>query len=1367
MAMKRKTSTSTRRKSITIRILEEWLGQSDSQETVGSETSVEPLEISDESSNEDERERKRRYKVQCDTRRKTVVDDVMIFRTDLASDVLDVARRLNQARERRRRQSRTDEMNAIIGRVKVALQDSGIDYDDAVDQYDDTTANTKQQLQSDSDTELEKNEHEWRGEVSKFLKVSLNMFKSKTRLIADINQWFEEIKRTEIVGGKYVQQQKERAAKIETVHKAITKSLSALMSKSRKLKHIASLIMKANKITTSSREKKDGDEGKMDSAGNEMISLPNENEMGLMKDWALATRKIMFHIDKAAKTSRQDNVRSELELTKKQFNMLIKIINDKTKETSQVEEKLLEKGKHLESALKKSKTLQSNVKAYASKIELLENEKDSLKKKVTQLEGGMRDKTNVGKVSNKIKSPSQRNMLTRDVWEKTDETMAEGSKIINFKTKSNGNKNWQKTQGNYDENCKKDGLYLSEQRELATRQQSEKQKNLNEMSTVEKKAGKIIDDSPNEPKKEVNMETTKVLAEKTEVLKSELDGSQKEDLKLVKSKTKLKGKKELKLRGKKILDDDKEDKEVDKGKLENEVKMPQTAYKKETEGKKENNITSGDIKEMKSLRKLPLIAYEKSFEEYQTEKNSFGEKEITSRQILRVTSYEKEIEGRQNKRKSAEDIKRTKSRQTLSPSGHQKRIEESEEENSSQIDMTCLQIQPLTNYEKETDGSQGKAESLENIEGETWKRESMTESFTAYQKGFEGGNNGNSSQKDAAEMNYLQVVPIVNYEQKSEVGQSEDTVRAKVKEMKKDPSLNENQQQYFQKWLEKEFSEMRKRHNRQEAWVQRQVLRSTNSRIAKEHARTSMRNDYENELQRQRHYFTKEHRRYLAENRKNLTQYQHNIQVIYKGSMQLLTSVNRFKKSVVSILERESQRDVALEIKQMESLPIEGTFSSDMDTKNVLLTVADHITKLLVSLEGKLEKAMLKRRLQVKEASAAKQIAIKGFEKQNEKLKRVQESAAIREEKLKGIEEETNRFTRSHEELRSKLKSLENELEAYKRLITSQAGRMRLFDRVNRPNKDDRRRTIYDTDDWTLRNESYCPSQLKFNLTRDMKQSLNSERENRRRKLIKASMFYSDKTVQEENLRRLNKAFENDEISSETLEKVVNLIKETMDLPRIRFVHLVERYVNYNKMNMIIRGLKDALTTYKKNVKLKCYLSEMEKRTQESSRKWEEKKMELVENRALVFLKLIEEFSLLKQKTGIELVAPTNEIFASSKERTRISPRCKTPSFSQGIESLIGKPLRPHVQETPTMWQQVEFSDRKEKITVPKIVDLDINRWKYTSANMIVKDLKELTSHEVSRAKMEKIKVAYASTYRLPPIASVYPEKLKEPEKLA
>ena len=604
-----------------------------------------------------------------------------------------------------------------------------------------------------------------------------------------------------------------------------------------------------------------------------------------------------------------------------------------------------------------------------------------------------------------------------------------------------------------------------------------------------------------------------------------------------------------------------------------------------------------------------------------------------------------------------------------------------------------------------------------------------------------------------------------------------------IKEVKQNLAMKEEEAVHLQGLYDTLKAEMQVLVNEKitlEQQHQQQRDKEKAENLLKQKMLTKMMEHHDLELHKLRLFLAKEQQRFLAETRSAEMQHQKDIYNIHKGCMQLVRTVNKFKESVAAILDRESLNEGAFEIRQIQSIPINPAFASIAETKAMLPVVAYQTTKLLISIENKLSKALLSKRLEMKEVSAAKEFATRDLGNQMEKLRKVNETVAMQAEKLKQLDDTNKQIANDYKELLCNHKDLQKQLAPYQLLIDCHMQLKKEFQRMQVENKEvtkerENQLTEIEKDRTQLRRELQSQQDPRAKSAHP-EMGIREQTRMRFQKVLEqkrahktASMFYIVKAAQEKNLLRLDQAFASDQISSEIQEKTTNLINRTLNLPRLRFVHLVDRYVAHKKMQFMMEVIKVALVKYKNNIRLTNYVRGMHVRIQDKRRKWDERKAELEEHRAATLLDLMAMFTKVRNETGLLLVEPIN--IGPNGQRYKLKRRARFVmkpgkyELSQLNDSIVGTAISigRQAEESCTMWRQPDVDSAvNTSLTIPRIVDLDINRWKHTAKSTLVADVNEFSELELSRnlkMRMEKIKMAYSSKLTLPPIASIYPEQ--------
>eukprot|EP00794_Sanderia_malayensis_P014179 gene14179-15658_t len=603
-----------------------------------------------------------------------------------------------------------------------------------------------------------------------------------------------------------------------------------------------------------------------------------------------------------------------------------------------------------------------------------------------------------------------------------------------------------------------------------------------------------------------------------------------------------------------------------------------------------------------------------------------------------------------------------------------------------------------------------------------------------------------------------------------------DDLRDSLNDVKNTLAIKDDQISHMQQKLNAMNTDAQKLLDERQSLEQRTVTVEIEGDFAKDQLLVKLKNQHALELQRLRDFIAKENQRNLAELRKNQTQHQNDINTIHKGSMQLIRTVNRFKDSIALILERESLSDAAHEMRSLVSLPTDAQFASSVETKMLLSKMAYQATELLVSCQAKLSKALLNKRIEVKEAATAKCLMSKDLESNLEKLRKSRWNGAIQTEKYKIVENAYTTLARDYQDLSSKHAALQKELAPYQQLIDSHAQlKMELENMQQEQFYAARRNTLQisemEKDRAQLKRvvEDQRLIICKLGMTTQLPKSdettvKNTVKKRQRFAPRAASTYVIAREDQKRNLHRLDEALATDRIDSTVHERTVTAINKAMDLPRLRLIHLVQRYVAHKKMEAITHVLRAAVVKYKNNIRLTRYVNrDMYDRIERARRKWEAKKTQLVEYRAAVFMQLMETMSTVKNETGLLLIEPLcKQQGQAAKKVSRNIPKKHNnkPALEPLTDPVVGKSMQTH-NEKCMMWKQPDSAmDDKmaTRVILPRIVDMDINRWKHTARSTLLADPNKIQEDDLSKQKMDKIKMAYAYKLTLPPIATLYPE---------
>ncbi|EDO48993.1 predicted protein [Nematostella vectensis] len=190
---------------------------------------------------------------------------------------------------------------------------------------------------------------------------------------------------------------------------------------------------------------------------------------------------------------------------------------------------------------------------------------------------------------------------------------------------------------------------------------------------------------------------------------------------------------------------------------------------------------------------------------------------------------------------------------------------------------------------------------------------------------------------------------------------------------------------------------------------------------------------YESEIQGLKDHLAKESQRHQADVRRRDQEHKKDITNIHKESLLLLRAINRFKECAASLLDRENILAEAHALRKLPPLPLDDTPG---ETRQMLARMAILSNELLVSIELQLSKALMSKRLEIKDTSISRELVKKELDNQMESLRKVKDITSMQAGKLKaareGIIEQEQEFMRFRLREGEKKEQLE---ERYKQLL--------------------------------------------------------------------------------------------------------------------------------------------------------------------------------------------------------------------------------------------------------------------------------------------------------------------------------------------
>ncbi|XP_011661125.1 leucine zipper protein 1 [Strongylocentrotus purpuratus] len=246
------------------------------------------------------------------------------------------------------------------------------------------------------------------------------------------------------------------------------------------------------------------------------------------------------------------------------------------------------------------------------------------------------------------------------------------------------------------------------------------------------------------------------------------------------------------------------------------------------------------------------------------------------------------------------------------------------------------------------------------------------------------------------------------------------------------------------------------------------------------------------------------------------------------------------------------------------------------------------------------------------------------------------------------------------------------------------------------------------------------------------------------------------------NLTMLEDAFKENKISQELHAITVNIINQTMEVPEIRLRSLFERYITFRRLQEQKEELSEKIKDTKagdteKDKRLTTYLERMGKRMNASIDKWRDKRESLKQQRTELYEQMLAIFDAVTQEAGISMIRPRTATFKpykppSRRRKSKIQPSGihMDLSGSMAKESVIGTSMA-LLGETGPFWRMpANWEATTAVVTVPKMLDMDVNTRRKTAQDVLLRLGKGDDSRNINAPRINR-------EATLPPIASLFP----------
>ncbi|XP_033096676.1 probable DNA double-strand break repair Rad50 ATPase isoform X2 [Anneissia japonica] len=496
--------------------------------------------------------------------------------------------------------------------------------------------------------------------------------------------------------------------------------------------------------------------------------------------------------------------------------------------------------------------------------------------------------------------------------------------------------------------------------------------------------------------------------------------------------------------------------------------------------------------------------------------------------------------------------------------------------------------------------------------------------------------------------------------------------------------------------------------------------------------------EYELEIHKLQDHLSKEKQRCDATLRKQEQDMKVQLAGIHRVSLHLLRAINHFKDSLVNIFEKEGLLDLAHEVKLQHNLPVD---EKPTDTKIKLNMMSGNALELLVSLEIKISQALMNKRIELKEALAPKRGSSPAHDGTAD-----EEKERLRKENIQANEKVNKE---------EKYKAL---LDRHKQLILHSSG----IQREMRSLQADFQKELKQRDSKLRSMRGNLAEQERNKQMLVMQMESNKAMPSQAVKKEDISALKLKVEDQFKNLKMLGDALKENKISLELHTITVDVITQAMEVPEMRLRQLFERYITFRKLQDQKEQLmnKLSMTTGEQERYLQGFLTRMEKRMQESIKKWQEKKEQLKVQRTKLYEQMFAIFDAVKEETGLSMIKPITKtlIFIKPQQQRRDHGRTMGPygvhlKIPDKPSNVIGTSVALIGSRGP-VWKPIGNIDHfPAYITTPRTLDLDVNYRRQRAREV----LKRLGMGDFTKENPSRQPSRMSQSPSVPPLATLFP----------
>ncbi|XP_035668169.1 coiled-coil domain-containing protein 186-like isoform X1 [Branchiostoma floridae] len=376
---------------------------------------------------------------------------------------------------------------------------------------------------------------------------------------------------------------------------------------------------------------------------------------------------------------------------------------------------------------------------------------------------------------------------------------------------------------------------------------------------------------------------------------------------------------------------------------------------------------------------------------------------------------------------------------------------------------------------------------------------------------------------------------------------------------------------------------------------------------------------YEAEMRKTQSHIQMEKARFDAGLRKIRLEQGKDLGDVDRECRHIVYTINRFKEAIVQILQKEDLPEQALEVKQISDLSLGQ--ASQRSLRSLITQLGKDVVEMLVSLEFKLAKALMNKRLKIKEAATGKSLVAKDLEAQAAHAQRLKREVMTQEarvkfarDQLEGAEKELAMSKMSQSEKYHSLLARYRDMSGAQEKLTEQLQKKQQLFVEELKMKDSRIQLLTD-----VRQELEKQLEQQNHIIREIKDRVWVNKDKAEESLFR------NIHQQSAALREMEKLFTDQSVAEEIRFLMVDVMRMTRQIPELRLKHLCERYIAHCRFQQEKARLKRqaAAATRELRRDVEEFLVGMEERLQTSHGRWLNKKAELEAERQALFTQMV------------------------------------------------------------------------------------------------------------------------------------------------